>query len=155
MIYKVRSTINFTLGVDDIEVPVGDSMTVPDETMSIKQLLERFMNGQRVPDNLFRDGGFDSGSSFDSDDLEKVRDSDLVERGEVAEGRRVDLDRKQKRYDREQNRNVFVSSKKKIDKDLSVVSRKVSKKVKRKGAAGPARVRDAKRPSKGADEGSE
>lgn len=153
MIYKVRTSFNFILGMEDCETPVGESMTVPDETMSIQELLERFMNGQRVPDNLFREGGFDSGSSFDSDDLEKVRDLDLVERGEVAAGRRVELKRKQKVFDREQN-HVVVSSKKKVDKDLSVVSR-ISKKVKRKGAAGPARDQGAKRPSKGDDEGSE
>lgn len=147
-----RNTITFRLEKADCETPSGVSLTVPDEAYTVQELMERFVNGQRIPDALFRNGVFDSGCDFDSDDLEKVRDSDFVERDDVIARERAHqakLEAKQKRWD-------DLLKKELSDKKLSVVSVS-SKGKKEKGAAGPGRVPDAKRPlrSKGADEGSE
>lgn len=148
---RFRNTITFRLEKADCETPVGVSLTVPDEAYTVQQLMERFVNGQRIPDTLFRDGVFDTGSSFDSDDLEKVRDSDFADRDEVIARERA----RQAKINADQKR-LLVSSKKKVKTSNKSVSNSISKKNE-KGAAGPGRVPDAKRPlrTKGADEGSE
>lgn len=150
----LRRTHGFVLLAADMEEGGGVSVTVPDEAYTVRELMERFVSGQRIPDALFRDGVFDSGCGFDSDDLEKTRDMDFADRDAVIERLKFDSAKRERKFKADQKR-LLDSSKDVIDKDLSVVSRKSSKKVKRKGAAGPPRSEDAKRPSKGADEGSE
>lgn len=146
---------NFKLLDSFKETPVGVTLTVPDETMSVRELLERFISGQRIPDNLFRNGVYDESADFDTDDVEKLRGADFAEQDEViARLKAGDVVRK-KVIDDDQKRRKDISRQEMKDKKVlsSLILEK--KKNKRKGAAGPARVRDAKRPSKGADEGSE
>lgn len=59
------------------------SMTVPDETISIREIVERFIRTGRTDERLERqEGGYVDEPDFDSPDLEKLRDSDLFEKEE-------------------------------------------------------------------------
>lgn len=59
------------------------SMTVPDETISIREIVERFIRTGRTDERLERaEGGYMDEPDFDSPDLEKLRDSDLFDKEE-------------------------------------------------------------------------
>lgn len=60
------------------------SMTIPDETYSIQELLTRHVRGMRIDEHM-RQGQFDESADFDSLDLEKLRDDDLHEKELVLE----------------------------------------------------------------------
>lgn len=81
---KLRDKYEFQLLDTDCEHdkdPV--SVTVPDETMSIREIMTRFVRGMPLGGNVMRDGKYEEHSDFDSPDLEKVRDMDFVERDEL------------------------------------------------------------------------
>lgn len=59
-------------------------MTVPNETMSVKEIMQRFMRGQKIDDAFMRQASYDSGVSFDSEDLEEVSRMDMFEREQLA-----------------------------------------------------------------------
>lgn len=146
---------NFKLLASHCETPVGVSLTVPDECMSVQELLDRFINGQRIPDNLFRNGVFDDESGFDSDDVEKLRHADLAERDEVVERLKGEIIAKQKLVDADQKRLKDISRQEMKDKKVLsgiILEKKNKRKGSRQGRADPGTQR---RPSKGADEGSE
>lgn len=67
------------------EHPTGESLTVPDETYTIREIVERFVRGNDIDDSLVRDESNDSGADFDSEDLEKVPHMDLFDREELLE----------------------------------------------------------------------
>lgn len=77
---------NFVLSMDVagyVEHPKGKSLTIPDESISVRGLLERYTQG------LDLGGGFEpiygeEDADFDSFDLEKVRQLDLFDRQELA-----------------------------------------------------------------------
>lgn len=59
------------------------SMTVPDDSYSIKELLEKHIRGSRIDDTLYRpEGGYADGADYDSEDLEKLQHLDLFDREE-------------------------------------------------------------------------
>jgi len=58
------------------------SETVPNDAYSIKDILEKFTRG--MDPGVTRQPGGDSGVSFDSPDLEKLRNADLYEKEEFA-----------------------------------------------------------------------
>ena len=59
-----------------MEIPVGESETVPDDTLSIKELVRRFQAGMPIGSRV-RDAVY-NGGDFDSDDLEKVNQMDIT-----------------------------------------------------------------------------
>lgn len=61
-------------------------MTVPDETLTIRQIVEKHIRGVRVADALYRDPGYGF-DDVDHDDLDlsKVRDMDLADKQELRE----------------------------------------------------------------------
>lgn len=65
---------------EHMETVEGKSETVPDDTMSIKQIVERYTRGQRIPDNLMRSTINDPQADFDSHDLEEVNRMDITDR---------------------------------------------------------------------------
>lgn len=75
----------FRLLPEHKEKTTGPSLTVPDETLSIKEIVEKHVRGQRIADQLMRTPIYDSGADFDSDDLEKVKQMDLVDQDEIYE----------------------------------------------------------------------
>jgi len=83
-IMRIRNSSNFILTTADVEAGGGVSMTVPDEAMSIRDILDRFSRG--MDPSVSREGVY-SPDSVDDDfpDLEKLRDSDLVDREEYSQ----------------------------------------------------------------------
>lgn len=80
----LQSPFTFDPTLHKGEVFVGKSLTVPDESYSVRELYERFttatpVDGAKTP--IWFDG------DHDSDDLEKLRDADPVV--QAAVGRRV------------------------------------------------------------------
>jgi len=56
------------------------SLTVPDETLTIRQIVEKHIRGQEIADELMRTPINIEDSDFDNDDLEKVEQMDLADR---------------------------------------------------------------------------
>lgn len=59
------------------------SLTVPDETLSVRQILEKHMRGQKIKEQLYRTPVFNDTEDFDSPDMEKVKTMDLTEKEEL------------------------------------------------------------------------
>lgn len=79
---KLVNPVNFVLLPEHCEHPDPVSVTVPDESYSIRDLLEKFSRG--VDPGVMRSPSYDSDASHESVDLEKLRDSDLVDREEYS-----------------------------------------------------------------------
>lgn len=79
----IRNPLNFKLTKEDCETPKGESITVPDESMSIQSILQKFTTG--LDQGIYREGQF-HGGDFDSPDLEKLRDADLFEKEQFRRG---------------------------------------------------------------------
>lgn len=75
----------FRLKPEHMEHPTGVSMTVPDETLTIRQILEKHVRGMKIAEELYKQPMYDSGADFDSEDLESVSRIDLFERELMAE----------------------------------------------------------------------
>jgi len=74
-----RTTYNYVTTVDDIETPIGVSKTLPDESLTIEQIMARHTSGLIPPIEKETSNYLDE-PDFDSPDLEKLRDADLFER---------------------------------------------------------------------------
>lgn len=68
----------------DYEQPIGISLAVPEEGYTVRQILDRHQAGMSL-DSISRKESYDSAVDFDSEDLEKLRDGDLVEQLEALE----------------------------------------------------------------------
>jgi len=66
---------NFEIKHEDNEKPYGPSETVPDQTMSLEQLLQRHINGIVIPNA--KNPIWEEDMSHDSADLSKLNDLDL------------------------------------------------------------------------------
>lgn len=80
---QLRNALKFELQSSDKEPGGGLSITVPDESLSVRQLIERFTRGQSSGVGV-REGYFDEGSDFDSPDMQKLDHMDLIDRDEFA-----------------------------------------------------------------------
>lgn len=80
---KIRKTTTFILQETDLEHPIGQSLTVPDQTMSMKTIFERYVRGRPL-DASVRE------PIYYGDDLElpDVKRMDLVEIGQMLENAR-------------------------------------------------------------------
>jgi len=117
MARKNISQDEFKLLPEHKEHPCGVSLTVPDETLSIKQIVDKHVRGQEIADQLMRQPLYDSGiygddrdSDFDSEDLEKVVQMDLAEKDELK------ASNKQKIADMQAKQKLFLEEKKKKQK---------------------------------------
>jgi len=77
---RLRWSHTFKLKPSDIEQPKGESMTVPDDSYSIKDLVKKFASGidpaiSKIPNY----GGDEDEVDFDDVDLRKAADGDLTE----------------------------------------------------------------------------
>lgn len=89
---QLRSTINFQIQEKDMEHPKGKSLTVPNDVMSIEEILERSQNGYLPPIQRAGILGTEE-SEFDDDDLEMMGRLELSEQKEIAE--RMEMLRKE------------------------------------------------------------
>lgn len=91
---KLISTRSFQLRPEHIEFVPGKSMTIPDDTYTIREILDKFSRGQSL-DRLYRpeSSTYDGAATFDSPDMEKLRDSDFTERDEYKEINKQNIDK--------------------------------------------------------------
>lgn len=81
---KVRSTLDFALRSEDKEKKsLLPKVVVPDESLTVRQIIERFTRGQGSGVAV-RDGQYDDTANFDTPDMEKLEHMDLIERDEFA-----------------------------------------------------------------------
>lgn len=78
-----------------IETPTGVSETIPDDTPSIKQLLQRHMAGQDLDPGSVREPVYNDGD-YDSNDLEELKRMDLSEKHEFTELLKADVAERKK-----------------------------------------------------------
>ncbi|AXH76190.1 MAG: hypothetical protein [Microviridae sp.] len=79
---RLRSTINFQLKKKDMEQPKGKSLTIPDDTYTVSELLERHARGLPLAG---RPGTFIEDTDIEDDDLEAFNRMDITDRFEAAE----------------------------------------------------------------------
>lgn len=79
---RFRSTNDFKLKPTDMEQPKGKSLTVPDDTYTVQELLERHARGLPLAG---RAGEYLEDSDIEDDDLEAYNRMDITERHERAE----------------------------------------------------------------------
>lgn len=132
MVTKRKLTIahEYKLTAQGKEHVSGKSLTVPDESLSIREILTRFTRGQSV--GGAKEPAFDSGADFDSPDLEKVRDMDLVDRDELRSRVLVKKSDLQKKVDDEAK-----SAKHKKQEEDNLLEQMKKDFKEKKSAAGP------------------
>lgn len=84
----IQNKRGWVLGAQHLEHPVGISRTVPDETLSVKEIMQKFVRGMpQVAGGLVREGSWRDEKDIDIDDfdLEEIERMDIVERQELAE----------------------------------------------------------------------
>ena len=82
---KLRDKFGYVPRKVDQEINNSPSMTVQGDTLSVSEMLLRLSNG--IPMNGKSGVYFDEeNEDFDADDLEKLRDGDILERQEAVEG---------------------------------------------------------------------
>lgn len=88
---RFRTNYNNYKSVTDKEKVDPVSMTVPNETYSLRQIVEKF--SREYPKNMLRTGYFDTNDEYDFDDIDPTRsgDFDLVDalelKGKIQEKR--------------------------------------------------------------------
>lgn len=82
---RLRSSINFTLGKKDIEIPRGKSMTVPDDSFTVAEIIEKTLSGMppAINQNYFYVEGEDP--DFDDPDHEDIQRMSLDEKHTLSE----------------------------------------------------------------------
>lgn len=82
----------YRLCVAHMEVPQGVSETVPDDTLTIKQILAKHVRGMEIAETEYRTPVWNGTEDYDAPDLEAVNRMDLAERHEFTEALRADIE---------------------------------------------------------------
>lgn len=82
--YKLRSRYNFVLTKEDMETSTMKSLTVPDETYTVKEILEKSKNGL-IPSLSGKAFYMENEMDHEDDDLDKFNRSDMQEKAEILE----------------------------------------------------------------------
>jgi len=80
---KLINPLDFVLLPEHMEHPDPISVTVPDESYTIRQLLDKFSRG--IDPGVSRTPQFDPNPTHDSTDLQQLVNADLFEREEYAQ----------------------------------------------------------------------
>lgn len=95
-----NSRMNYELKSEFMEHPKGKSMAVPDDSYTIRELIERFQNGIPLSQHM---GNFDENvegeeADHDDQDLEKFNKMDIAEQSEILrEARELMLTEREKK----------------------------------------------------------
>ncbi|AXH77408.1 MAG: hypothetical protein [Microviridae sp.] len=101
---KYRSADNFFLTSADMETPVGVSETVPDQSYTVKELIEKFTTG--TPVNMLKNSVWTENPDFDNFDETERGDFDLADASEQLEEFQIKQQQiKQKQKTSEQTKN--------------------------------------------------
>lgn len=87
-----------------VEKVEGTSMTVPSETLTIRQIMERFSRGLPVSGSV-QEPQYDSLATLDSDDIEKLSHMDLFEREEYQRALIKRVQNQKAKLDEEKKKN--------------------------------------------------
>ncbi|WNK13172.1 MAG: hypothetical protein [Microvirus sp.] len=82
---KLQDKRLYVLQPSHMETNVGVSETVPDDTLTIKQIMLKHVRGMQIEDSMYRTPMYDDDANFDSPDLEALGRLDLTERHEMAQ----------------------------------------------------------------------
>lgn len=89
---KVRNNSNFLSGCDKGELFSLPSITVPNESYTIRELFNKHVRGQNLP-AISREGYYPESVSHSSFDYEELSRSDLVDKQEYAEVMRETIEK--------------------------------------------------------------
>jgi len=78
---KLRRPDTFRLQPGDLEKVTGVSLTVPDDSFSVREILEKYTRG--IDFGLKRNGIYEDDADFDDYDKEKLSQDDLVDQSEA------------------------------------------------------------------------
>lgn len=88
-IARVNTKWQFVLLAEHCEKPTGPGVTVPDDTLSLKEIMKRYAKDSAYLEMVKKRSGlkelFEEGTDFDSEDLEKLQGMDLAEMSERKE----------------------------------------------------------------------
>lgn len=87
----------YRLTVAHMTVPQGVSETVPDDTLTIKQILAKHVRGMEIAETEFKTPVWNGDDDYDSPDLEAVNRMDLAEKHEFKEALRADIESRKAR----------------------------------------------------------
>lgn len=76
---KIRNSANFQLIEADRETVGGVSVTVPDESLTVRDIVDRFTKGHSLGVGQVKEPIYNPDADFDSEDLEKVKSMDLFD----------------------------------------------------------------------------
>lgn len=126
--------LTFKLKPEHMETFVGKSQTVPDETLTMREIITRFSRTGQVDSRLDRRGVYTDNPSYDSPDMEELSKMDIYERQEVA------AEMKQANQEKIDRINKAINDKKDSDeKKKSDNSPKDQTKSDQSGGMGPGR----------------
>lgn len=114
---KIKNQLNFRWKPEYGETFIGKSQTVPDETLTMREIITRFSRTGQVDSRLDRKGLYTDNPNYDSPDLEELQRLDPYERQERAAELKLEnqekLDRiKQSILDKEKEEKAKLSSSK-------------------------------------------
>lgn len=76
-----------------MEHPKGESVTVPGEAMTVREIFDRYVRGQEIDPDQQRSGMYyDEDSNYDSPDLEQLSRSWSTEQQEYLQELKLDID---------------------------------------------------------------
>jgi len=81
---KLQDKRVYALKAEHMSTIVGPSETVPDDALTIKQIIQKHTQGMPIPPSKIREGAY-NGGDFDSPDLESLSRLDLADKHEYAE----------------------------------------------------------------------
>lgn len=82
--FRLRKSTTFQLLYSDCETPVGVSMTVPDESMDMRTIYDRYVTGRPI-DAVSGNSVFHTDEHGNPIEMPNLRALDLVEIGEMLE----------------------------------------------------------------------
>lgn len=147
----IRHRHDFTLQESDLEKGGGKIVTVPNESLTMRQIFERFAKGQATGGRGFtfhgQEGSYtmdERSVDFDAPDLEKVVHMDPVEREQLAHETKVKRKSLEGKYLDDQKQRDQKLQQQKVDEENALLE-KLSKKV--QGGAKSADSGGSKRPT--------
>jgi len=90
-----QNKLKYKLKKEFMSVPRGLTVTVPDEAMTVREIMERHVRGLMIPNAGVRDN-YDSGASFDSQDLEQIKRMDQIDLDEYRKALAAEIAERKK-----------------------------------------------------------
>lgn len=119
------------------------SLTQPDESLTIREIMEKHLKGLRISESLQREGFNDEGSDFDSQDVDAVGRMDIAEQAEYYAA--LEADFKQRKRDLASVQAKLTERKRKDAEQMDIWRKQQSAQASAGGGAGNDEKEVAKR----------